>query len=921
MKILIKNMRRMMEYAVAAIMLLLPVVSCSKAYDDSAILDELEKIEQNIAALEERLAEEITSLQELIAGKITITKLEPKSDGSILVLLSNGSSFTVNPKGVELPDNLITVADNGDGVLCWAHYNSDGELEFILADGDYIPVSTVAPEVRVAEDGVTIEISFDGGASWMTTGYAESAADALIADIEVVYSDWQTDSEGNALPLYCVITLADGADVKVGMNSRVILDYDSAYVAAGGKYELVAMAEQATDFMMTTPKGWGCDVKHEVDASRFTLTFSAPSSSDIRSGEAVGEGVAKLVVIFNNGMSSIASIKLSTTPVYYSYFLNNITLTVGAGVDELVCGLVESASFSADMAAANANKYLSDNTQNSAYGVSFAESLSVTINAETLCSTLSADKEYTFWYAIPKAQNGVKSVLADEISTEAYSYCAPSFELKSTSFFDAEVSFSVSGSNGYLVGVAPKAGFSNSACLDLYRDNKDSGIVLREDTQYNGSLLGFFGAEGDILEQNTTYVAWYLECGGCDDVSTDNLFKWEFTTKSFAEGGNLEITMSDEVVEYTNISAKLSTTGHIFMYYRFLESHEITSYPEDEDKLAMLIAEGTKCHTSDSVVALYDKAKQNTKLMLVAVAVDKNGKYGKVLSKEYTTKKIEYNSLTPTAEIVGSPSIVNSEIKVECAGAESFLYIYAESDGNKWKKTFGGTLTKAGEYIVINANTLRVNRVAAGNSIQISGLVPDVKYVAIIAAVDSNGLISKPVSVEFRPTIDLGDIVMRGDSNWDAGKPGIVKGEIVDRGDNAAYKFGWYCSPVKGYTAYTITLFKSHVDSEFTTDMGIDVPKLIAYIVENCDIQYAGTFNNKVNGSICEYSEDGYYYTVTEFGNEGEVTKSIFSEIGVYSICPQGIKSDSLIYTTWVDPDGNFHEPFVVSPVDWTEQE
>ena len=68
---------------------------------------------------------------------------------------------------------------------------------------------------------------------------------------------------------------------------------------------------------------------------------------------------------------------------------------------------------------------------------------SINISASQLCSTLASGKEYTFWYAIPKAANGVKSVTADEISTEEYIYCVPTFEVSNESFFDVNVKFEV----------------------------------------------------------------------------------------------------------------------------------------------------------------------------------------------------------------------------------------------------------------------------------------------------------------------------------------------------------------------------------------------------------------------------------------------------------------------------------------------
>ena len=87
-----------MGYAAAITMLLLPATSCSKAFDDSQWWNELEQIEEDINALKERFNNEINSIKELLDGKIAIRSVETKADGSILVTLTNGSTFTVSPK-------------------------------------------------------------------------------------------------------------------------------------------------------------------------------------------------------------------------------------------------------------------------------------------------------------------------------------------------------------------------------------------------------------------------------------------------------------------------------------------------------------------------------------------------------------------------------------------------------------------------------------------------------------------------------------------------------------------------------------------------------------------------------------------------------------------------------------------------------
>lgn len=901
-------------------MLAMPVTSCFSGYDDSEVRKEIEVLKGELAELEEQFNNEIAALKELLEGKIVVKSIEPKSDGSIVVTLSNDKSFTVYPKSESVPANLITVIEGTDGLLYWAMYDSKGNAT-VINDGNGNPIAVVdqTPELRISEDGKSVEVSFDGGATWIPTN-TESIADALISNIEVVYSEWQTDSEGNALPLYCIITLNDGAELKVGMNSRLILDFDSVYVGAGTVAELVAIAEDASDFILTTPKGWSCEVSHDATAGRFKLNFSAPSSAEIKSGEAVGEGVAKFIVVFNNGMSAIASIKLSTTPVYYSYLMGNIVVTVGGGIEEIVCGLVEAGSFSANVAAENASKYLADRTQKTAYGVSFAETLSATISASKLCSTLTPGAEYTFWYAIPKA--GAQSVAANEISTEVYVYSVPAFEVDSVSFFDAEVKFSVSGSNGYLVGFSPKSSYSNSACLNIYRENKDAGITLKQDIDYSGSFLEFFGAKGSALEYNTTYVAWFLECGGLDDVTTDHLCRWEFTTKNFEKGGSLEIASSNEVVEYTNISATLSTSGHIYMYYAFLEPYMVSGYPTDEDKLDMLISEGTKCRSTEPVKAQYHNASHGTTLTLVAVAVDEAGKYGKIFTKDFTTKSITYNnSLNITLSQPDSPSIVDTRSMVTCDGAVSYRYICTPVGGSDWKKLYGGKPEKAAEYMIINPTGKGVcsttdelyalEQDADGNNyIVVKGLT-EVEHVLVAIAIDADGGYSRAKAVYFTPTVDMGTIVRRSDAKWSEGKPTITIRETLDM---EFFNFSWYVTPIEGYVAYTMAGNPSLLkDGECPT-----VEQLMAYIIADCskDDSFTGD-----HGQKCEYSSEGYWLS---WENPDGTLYEEHNLPGVYNSFFYGDKGITMIYTIWVDGDGNFHEPMVYDPTedmeitDWT---
>ena len=190
------------------------VSSCS--YDDTELWDEIESIKQDIADLRLEIENELNAVKDLINGLTTIKSVEQTKDGYKVITLSDGTKINVYPKGSGVPSQIVTVVSE-DGVLYWAMYDGLGNANPIMIGGQKVPVADAAPQTQVV-DGA-IEVSFDGGKTWIKTGYTESVADSIIRDVEVVYSDWQTDGDGNPVALYCKVTLADGSVIKVGMQN------------------------------------------------------------------------------------------------------------------------------------------------------------------------------------------------------------------------------------------------------------------------------------------------------------------------------------------------------------------------------------------------------------------------------------------------------------------------------------------------------------------------------------------------------------------------------------------------------------------------------------------------------------------------------------------------------------------------------
>jgi hypothetical protein len=187
-------------------------------------------------------------------------------------------------------------------------------------------------------------------------------------------------------------------------------------------------------------------------------------------------------------------------------------------------------------------------------------------------------------------------------------------------------------------------------------------------------------------------------------------------------------------------------------------------------------------------------------------------------------------------------------------------------------------------------------------------LVADVEYAVVVVAVDEAGLCSKPQAVYFTPIMNIGKFVKKGDANWAVGKPTLKLGDITEKGQY--YQFVWYITPQKGYKAYTLAVMP-----DVLKEAGCDTPeKIVNFILANVDNEDA-RYNV---GNTCEYSDSGYSYTWTDIWGDVYVEENL---PGVYNHCKTGVKDLTMIYTTWEDEYGNFHEPFVYDPTNKREIE
>lgn len=912
-----KTMRKIFANAKSLLMGLVMVsavtlsaTSCSDQYDDSAIREEIEKLKQELAELRSQVENEITTLKALVEGLVTVIDVEDKGNGVVIITLSDDSKLVVNTKAEANPDNVVTIIEI-DGVKCWGFYNTYGDVEPVIIDGHYVPVVAVTPEVRVSDDGRAIEVSFDGGETWVVTGYTQSEADTMIVGVEVVYSDWQTDQSGNPIPLYCELTLADGSTIRVGMRGgKFILPTDTIYAPYATDRYFYVTVEDAADYMTEIPTGWGADIKYLDDSATYEMVFHAPSYEAVQSGSAVGEGTFKMMIVFNDGTSAIIRVMLTTEPVKVKFINDGVRMEAGYGCDYLLYGLVTTTAFSADKICTNANKFLSGEAVNGIYETAFFDTTITEVPfSDIFNQKFVAGREYTFWYVVPRYEEttGGQYVLVEEIMTKIYKHSEVSFEVVESSFFDLNIAFSAVGTNGYVVGYNLASKFNAEEMAKNYTNNSyyvDNN--LQEDATYEGSFLEFYNSYEPNLTPGTEYVAWYLAKNEEGVYAAEDFKVWPVTTRDFEMGGEYEISVVGEpVIDYTSIEVSLSTDDHIIMYYATVPTYEASAYPTDELAIDMLRRVGSVKISSDPVTAVYRGKDPAEKVTIFAVAANAEGKYSKVYKQNFTTKEITYNGLEPVVE-VSSLKADDFRVKVSCEGASKYMYVVCQTADSVWKDVYGGTIKRAGNYMLMNPNGVGVrhsddsNYALVDGEFHIDGLMIDEEYVIVVVAVDENG-VSKGVGTYFKPMTNLGEFVYASDPNWSVGKPEIILGECLEL---EFFNIVWYVAPQEGYTVYTVALFDDFIEEE-----GLTTPeKLAAYI--------------KTNGTVCEYSADGYVHSWKEYadldgdGRFGPDDYIYYEENvpGVFNHFFYGTKGQTKIFTTWCDADGNFHEAFMVDP-------
>lgn len=920
-----QSLKKMVGGAMVLTALACPVfTSC---YNDAALWDEIEGIhgdvatlEQKLAALEAKLNTDLQALKTLLEGQIsnlegkmdalvTVKDVKENTDGSVTVTLSDNTEFTVHPKFEQDYTGLVTTTTI-DGVLYWAVFDENGKAVAVTdAEGDLVPVVDVVPQVRVDTETALVEISFDGGNTWIAVGYNEPC---VFADAEVVYDQWGYSPTGLNL------TLADGSMISVlvdGYGSIIFGDhlsgmYTTRFISYGETAEVIAMLDGVASWIKEVPAGWKVEENaDEVESSgQLLFNVTAPTKEAIESGAAVAEGKLKLLAVLNGGKSITASVILTTSAfANMSAGQGVVSIEKNAGITAFFYGLVPAAEFDAE-AIESEFKVMAENDPYFMY--SYEGNMAYYSIENVAFEDMGADLVYGENYVlyalgfsqVEDADYNVTTTFAP-ISYLEYTHFDIVLDEEKTvaTFSSIDVAVEFKGLETYHAYLSPydaEEGYDleyDVQSLNLYKQYgyaqgavyfvNDESVEGWNNGVFTGNLSDLAGST-EQFAPGTNYYLWITPAGK-DKYTVDDLYVYEFATKALVAGSSISVVPGDPNATYTSITVPLTAENAWGIYYAWVAPEKVstiadkTAYLMSTDYSNSVVRTMGSSVTARSNSNYYLSLKANSSAVLLALAIDENGAYGDVFEKEFNTKSLEYNDVTFDLKIDGDVTD-KASVSVSVSGGEptEYYYMYCKADDYKWTSTFGGSEESASEYFATTTykyNFTTLNALPENGLIELKNIEYG-EYVFVISSssTDENGekVYSKAKVLEFKRELNFGTIVSAKDDNgndnaeWVAAKP-VVDYTLDSVGDDSSVN--WTVSDLpEGWTGFTAV-----IDSEYTATLASD-KDLITFLVLN-EYGWAAKFD-LVNGET--YSKHWLYTANYD------------------------------LYVVLVDPEGNYYAPY-----------
>lgn len=862
MKRFFRNLKTLAMVAVVGFSTL--AVSC---YDDTELREGIKQNTEDLAALtarvealEIKLGNEVNALKALIADeiakvndaieavedKIVIADAEKNADGEWILTLANGETVTVFPKYQENHNGLLTVVKE-NGVYYWAQIVDGEPVKLTDANGNAymfhhatvvpeieIPEGHAAPEVRVNEAGFT-EVSFDGGLTWHQMGGGDTGLFESVIATETSIT----------------FVLNGGQEFTVTLPEEVAFNVEGnkIFLNAG---ETVAVAIKATGvkdmLLLNQPEGWGVELqKNKVVVTAPAAEAEAPQVGGIKILAITNEGkvmLGKLTVSLEKGVYiSIGMREVRTgfdenwDPVYETVeaiiFDNQMTELVedsntpGEFIEQerpLIVGIFPKGEFTPDQLASElAQGYMGS------YPYSYEN---VYYNGETafplngfFCDSWSGEVipfevggAYTI-FATPYTSAGMGATInPDDIVLYEYINSTFLVEEVSSSAFDVQIKVNIAGyPEGYRMYFAD-AQYSWEDEWNMCQQWGDDFGSFMNVEKFEGSLFDFTFIDNGWSDKEIglpckQYQLVLIPIHDGQYVKEDAKIYY-FSTKDIEAGGTVNPTFTEGDSGYDTIKVDVSAPGAKLTYYNFMNEDAYGQFLSDDEIREYLIDNGA-VKVSESFTASTSGLKQGAVRYLVAMSVDKDGKYGAITKQAFSSKVFQFSETATIAIEDFKLSTLGNELKVKVSvsGTDSAVKEYRYANVNSefsWTNTYGGSYESAAAYIATVPNAYYGPKFVQPSELDEEGYftVPNlsvgVNYNFVVLAMLENGEVTPGVGKNYDTEMAV-TLVYADEAGYDEYKPTVT----IDSVEDGSYdwseddkKITYTITPVAGTKVY-----------------------------------------------------------------------------------------------------------------------
>ena len=786
---------------------LLAVLACPlfvSCYDDSELRETVDMLVDKVFDLEQKLNDEIAALKGLLDGKIFITEVALDPSGATNITLSNESVLQLLPQ--KDLKSYVTYVTLTDGTDCWAYIDENGQKQLFLDEKNHpIPVVAETPQVITKDDETYIVI---GGQEYPLSGNSVFSDYEVITDEETGEVLAVTFTFGEAMTFTVSVNAAQGFWF-VKDDSQEAVKFDSYFVQAGKAVTIQVKSKGVEDYVVQLPYGWKNREVQIAGLDYFQIT--APSAELLANGAADSEGNVKVLAVLEGGKASAARLYVSTSPfktMNISY--GKLTLDPYPGVEEYVYGICSAAEYDkqAIVAAVNEGKMPEG-------GVEASEAIVSTKLEDLTKLAFVVGAEYVVW-AYPVAED---ALLEDAVAEYTFKYTMVEVAIVEEAFLDATVSLNLGGLDGYYIGVEPAAEYDEALVLS----SLNSGIYTAVTEPMNAEA-SVFGLTGVTANHSTAYKLWFTVAETGKKYTAEDLIVIPFNTSTFAAGGNAAVSIDKKAVVAapTSVQAPLTLTGGTMFFYTFVKADNKLADGTDNDIIDHLLKKGVQVEGASAVVSTADPGvaltslKPQTPVVLFALGVDAEGKYGKLLKTDLSTSELTFRNLDFKVTLgrldPGDASIVISPKGTE---AEKYIYWVGRPTDTFWTSSrfLGASAETAAEYIALNMDNYRFENIQTAypmdkdGKIALTDLEGGSNYVFVCASVDKYGICSAAEVVTFQIwQYPIGNVVYKSDSKWKSLTPTVeFLPETFSPGSGFMYgSYSFNIKLVQGYTAYVL---------------------------------------------------------------------------------------------------------------------